>query len=70
MESPKKSSKKAVKIVEEARADKGFNFFVLNMFIGNFQTVDEGRQAVINFCGLKDDEQMFAWSRDVSFMKI
>jgi hypothetical protein len=67
MESPKKSSKKAV---EEARADKGFNFFVLNVFIGNFQTVDEGGQGVINFCGLKDDEQMFAWSRDVSFMKI
>jgi hypothetical protein len=40
------------------------------VFIGNFQTVDEGRQGVINFCGLKDDEQMFAWSRDVSFMKI
>jgi len=67
MESPKKSSKK---VVEEARADKGFNFFVLNVFIGNFQTVDEGRQGVIDFCGLKDDEQMFAWSRDVSFMKI
>ena len=44
MDSPQKKTKKSVRIAEEARADKGYDFYVLGKFVGNFQTLDEGRQ--------------------------
>jgi len=69
MDSPIKKSKKTVRIPEEALADNGYNFYVLGKYVGNFKTIEDGRQGVIDFCNLTDGEEVFAWSRDVSYTK-
>jgi hypothetical protein len=71
MDSPvKKSSKKVVRIAEDASAEKGYDFYILNRYIGNFKSIEDGRQGVIAFCNLTDGEELFAWSRDVSYVKV
>jgi hypothetical protein len=69
MDSPIKKSKKSVRIVEEASVDKGYNFYIMGKFLGNFKTLEEGRQGVIEFCNLTDGEEVFAWSREISYVK-
>lgn len=69
MDSPQKKTKKSVRIAEEARADKGYDFYVLGKFVGNFQTLDEGRQGVIDKYNLKDGNECIAWCRDVTYIK-
>lgn len=69
MDSPIKKSKKRVLIAEDATADKGYNFYVLGKYIGIFKTIEDGRQGVITFCNLTDGEEVFAWSREISYVK-
>ena len=69
MDSPIKKSKKSVLISEEATADKGYNFYIMGKYLGNFKTLEEGRQGVIAFCNLADGEEVFAWSREISYVK-
>lgn len=69
MDSPIKKSKKTVRIVEEAAADRGYNFYIMGKYLGNFKTIEDGRQAVIAFCNLTDGEEVFAWSREISYVK-
>lgn len=48
----------------EAQANKGFNVYVLGKFVGNFQTIDECRQAVIVKYNLHEEKEL-AYSREV-----
>ena len=50
---------------DSVSADKGFNVYVLDNFVGNFRTIADCRQAVIMKYNLHEDKEL-AYSRDVS----
>lgn len=46
---------------ESAQANKGFDVYVINKFIGNFPSIDECRKGVINKLGLGNGNEYLAY---------